>query len=142
VDLDGDGTRSDLLPGTTVNAFDRELDETDLVGLVDTYNQRIAGQPLCCNQSAPRITLPTTYSFFDNFFTQDLRISRTFAFAAGRARLAVFGEVFNVFNTANLVQYSGNLLNPAMFGQPAARFTQIFGSGGPRAFQFGARASF
>ena len=54
----------------------------------------------------------------------------------------MLGEVFNLFNTANLIGYNGNLLNPAMFGQPNARFTQIFGSGGPRAFQLGARASF
>jgi hypothetical protein len=50
--------------------------------------------------------------------------------------------VFNLFNTANLMGYSGNLLSPALFGQPGGRFTQVFGSGGPRAFQFGARASF
>jgi hypothetical protein len=49
---------------------------------------------------------------------------------------------FNLLNTANLVQYSGNLSNPAAFGQPGARFTQIFGSGGPRAFQLGARVTF
>jgi hypothetical protein len=57
-------------------------------------------------------------------------------------RVLVFGEVFNLFNTANLVQYNGDLLNRATFGQPGARFTQIVGSGGPRAFQLGARVSF
>ncbi len=142
VDLDGDGTRNDLLPGTTVNAFDRGLDEADLVRLVDAYNREIAGRSLCCGQTAPRVTLPPTYSFFDNFFTQDLRVTRTFSLGGQRARLAVFGEVFNLLNTANLVQHSGNLLNPALFGRPSARFAQIFGSGGPRAVQFGARASF
>jgi hypothetical protein len=133
VDVDGDGTRSDLLPGTTVNAFDRGLDQADLVRLVDVYNQQVAGR---------RVTLPAVYSFFDNFFTQDLRVTRTLALNGHGFRLALFGEVFNLFNTANLVQYSGNLLNPATFGQPGGRFTQIFGSGGPRAFQLGARASF
>ena len=143
VDLNEDGTRSDLLPGTTINAFDRGLDRADLVRLVDIYNQQVAGKSLCCGQAAARrVTLPTGYSFFDNFFTQDLRVTRSFALAGGGLRLAVFGEVFNLFNTANLVQYSGNLLNPATFGRPGARFTQIFGSGGPRAFQLGARASF
>jgi hypothetical protein len=141
VDFDGDGASHDLLPGTTVNAFDRALGQTDLVRLVGTYNQQFAGQSLCCNQSAPRVTLPATYGFFDNFFTQDLRVTRTLVLGH-RLRLAAFGEVFNVFNTANLVQYSGDLRNPATFGQPGARFTQIFGSGGPRALQFGARANF
>jgi hypothetical protein len=141
MDLDGDGTRNDLLPGTTVNSFDRGLDHADLARLVDIYNQRIAGQSLCCNQTAPRVTLPAAYTFFDNFFTQDLRVTRVLTYGR-HFRLAVFGEVFNLFNTANLLGYSGNLLSPAMFGQPNARFTQIFGSGGPRAFQLGARGSF
>jgi hypothetical protein len=57
-------------------------------------------------------------------------------------RLTVFGEVFNVLNTANLVQYDGNIANQAGFAQPGARFTQVFGSGGPRAFQLGMRVSF
>ncbi len=58
------------------------------------------------------------------------------------ARLMLFGEVFNLFNTANLVNYGGNLLEPSTFGQPAGRFSQVFGSGGPRAFQVGTRLSF
>jgi len=57
-------------------------------------------------------------------------------------RLVLLGEVFNLLNTANLVQYGGNLNDLDSFGQPAARFTQVFGSGGPSAFQFGARVSF
>lgn len=57
-------------------------------------------------------------------------------------RLALFGEVFTLLNTADLVGYGDNVANAAEFGQPAARFSHIFGSGGPRAFQFGARVSF
>ena len=48
-------------------------------------------------------------------------------------------EVFNLFNTANLVQYGSNLANPTTFGQPGSRVSQVFGSGGPRALQLGAR---
>jgi hypothetical protein len=51
------------------------------------------------------------------------------------------GEVFNLYNAANLSGYSGNLTS-AGFGQPTSRVTQVFGSGGPRAFQLGARISF
>ena len=110
--------------------------------LVAQYNQQFAGKPTASNPFAPRLTLPANYSFNDNFFTQDLRLSRTFSLGSERVRLVLIGEVFNLLNTANLVQYSGNIADTAAFGQPGARFSQIFGSGGPRAFQFGARISF
>jgi hypothetical protein len=88
------------------------------------------------------VTLPATYDFFDNFFTQDMRITHTLPIGTTGAQLMLFGEVFNLFNTANLVSYSGNLLEPSTFGQPAGRFSQVFGSGGPRAFQIGMRLRF
>jgi hypothetical protein len=56
--------------------------------------------------------------------------------------MVVLGEVFNLFNVANLAGYSGNLRETAGFGQPTSRVQQVFGSGGPRAFQLGARFSF
>jgi hypothetical protein len=141
VDINGDGTNDDLLPGTQVNEFGRGLGEEDLQRLVEGYNQRFADRALCCGQMAPRVTLPTAYAFNDNFFTSDVRITHTLSLDE-RVRLLMFGEAFNLFGTANLVQYSGNLLERSTFGQPAGRFTQIFGSGGPRAFQLGARVSF
>jgi hypothetical protein len=86
------------------------------------------------------LTLPERYWFGDNFQSLDLRLSREFGFGE-RWRLTLIGEVFNLYNAANLSGHSGNLTNTA-FGQPNARFTQVFGSGGPRAFQFGARIGF
>jgi hypothetical protein len=142
VDFNGDGTRNDLLPGTKVNQFNRGLGKKDLVKLVETYNQNFAGKPTASGQIAPSLTLPANYSFDDNFFTQDLRLSRTFPLATERMRLVVSGEVFNLLNTANLVDFNGNLRDPDSFGQPSARFDHVFGSGGPRAFQLGARLSF
>jgi hypothetical protein len=141
MDFNGDGTVNDLLPGTTVNQFNRGLGKDDLARLVDSYNQQYAGRLTAGGQIAPRVTLPVNYSLDDAFFTADLRLTRTFVLHE-RARLLAFGEVFNLFNTANLVQYGSNLADTATFGQPSARFTQVFGSGGPRAFQFGARVSF
>lgn len=142
IDFNGDGTRDDLLPGTSINQFNRGLNRDDLARLVARYNQDSAGRPLPNGQPAPTLTLPADFSFGDSFFTQDLRLSRAFPLGTERVRLVLFGEVFNLFNTANLVQYGSNLNNPAEFGQPAARFTQVFGSGGPRAFQLGARFNF
>ena len=142
IDFNGDGTQNDLLPGTTVNQFNRGLNKNDLARLVESYNQQFAGKQTIGGQIAPTLTLPSNYSFNDSFFTQDLRLSRSFSLGSERLRLIVLGEVFNLFNTANLIQYSGNLNDSSSFGQPGARFSQVFGSGGPRAFQLGARISF
>jgi hypothetical protein len=136
MDFNGDGTRNDLLPRTLVNQFGRSLSRQDLVRLVAAYNATIAGHPTTTG-IAPVIKLPGNYAFDESFFTQDLRLTRTFVLPGRHTRLLLFADVFNLFNTPNLVQYSENLRNPATFGQPAARFTQVFGSGGPRAFQFG-----
>jgi hypothetical protein len=124
-----------------VNQFNRGLSKEDLASLVERYNQQFANRQMPIG-IAPRVTLPADYSFNDGFFTQDLRVTRTFQTANDRARVSLFGEVFNIFNTANLTDYSGNISNSASFGQPWSRVTQIFGSGGPRAIQFGARVSF
>ena len=64
------------------------------------------------------MALPSNLDFNDAFFTQDLRVSRTFSLRSERVRLVMFGEVFNVLNTANLVQHDGNIANPAGFAQP------------------------
>ena len=82
-----------------------------------------------------------TIEFGDSFSSQDVRVTKTFAFN-GTMKLAVFVEVFNVFNVANLGGYSYNLSNTATFGQPTNRASQVFGSGGPRAFQIGGRFTF
>ena len=51
-------------------------------------------------------------------------------------------KVFNLYNHSNLTGYSGDLTNRATFGQPTGRATQVFGSGGPRAFQLAVRLVF
>src|SRR5262249_46543388 len=141
VDFNGDGTQNDLLPGSTVNAFGRQLTTADLQQLVAQYNTQYAGTVTRGGQTAPFVTLPANYAFNDRFFSQDVRVTRTL-FGSPGVRLLVFGEVFNLLNTANLIQYGGNIANPATFGQPTARTSQVFGSGGPRAVQLGARVSF
>jgi hypothetical protein len=80
----------------------------------------------------------------------------------GRARLEAMAEVFNVFDVTNILgttnlNYSGymNVLardssNPAdpgylrasRFGTPVSTAGGVFGSGGPRALQVGARVRF
>jgi hypothetical protein len=74
-------------------------------------------------------------------------LTKTFRYHE-RYRLSVLAEAFNVFNIANLGGYSFNLdqVTPSnqnfSFGQPTSRAGQVFGSGGPRAFQLGGRIQF
>ena len=139
-DFNGDGTTNDLLPGTTVNAFNRGLGRAELEGLVAQFNQNRADTVDGKGAQIPRLVLPSGYGFGDNIQSLDLRLSHVFRFEE-RYRLALIGEVFKLYNAANLSGYSGNLTNVA-FGQPTSRATQVFGSGGPRAVQLGARVSF
>ncbi len=140
VDLNGDGTYADLLPGTKVNQFNRGLGKGDLLRLADQFNQTYAGKDDAQGGVIPPITLPSKFEFGDSFLTQDLRLSRDFVFHE-RWRMTVIGEAFNLFNIGNLSGRSGDLLGPG-FGQATSRVDQVFGSGGPRAFQVAARVSF
>jgi hypothetical protein len=141
LDLNGDGTNDDALPGTRWNQLNRGVDERDLRVLVAEFNENFAGSRTPRNQLIPTLTLPSNFTFGDSLISQDLRLSRMFTFR-DRYTLTVFGEVFNLLNVANLSGYGFNLTEPGAFGQPTRRITQVFGSGGPRAFQLGARISF
>ena len=141
VDLNGDGTpppgpasAGDLLPGTTVNAFNRGMGRADLERLVDEFNRSYAGTAVAA------LRLPARYAFGDNFHSLDVRLSRSLGIGQ-RLQVLLIGEAFNVYNSSNLSGYSGDLTDPG-FGQPTSRVTQVFGSGGPRAFQVAARISY
>jgi hypothetical protein len=116
---------------------------------VDAFNSNYAGQKNANGGVINPLALPTDYQLGDPTYTQDFRLTKVVKFRE-RARLSIFGEVFNAFNIANLSGYSFTLdtknANPAAqvfnFGQPTQRVNQTFGSGGPRAFQVGARISF
>ena len=91
---------------------------------------------------------PANAEFNDNFSSLDLRLSKVFSFKE-RFRLEPIVEVFNVFNTTNILGVSntnfsgfGNVLGTANFGQPITTAGGVFGSGGPRAFQIAARFTF
>ena len=105
------------------------------------FNQKYAGTLTSRNQRVPTLRLPGKYQFGDTFSSQDVRVTKVLQWR-DRYKLSVFVEAFNLFNIANLGGYSYNLADPTSFGQPTVRTSQIFGSGGPRAFQLGARFSF
>lgn len=145
VDLDGDGLDTSFLPGW--NVPDRKPTRERLERAVQAWNDAYPDLPngqrprTSRGQTIPRLTLPATYSFGENFFSQDLRVTKTIAFRE-RYKLNLFIEGFNIFNIANLGGISTTLNNPAAFGVPTSRAGQVFGSGGPRAFQLGGRFSF
>jgi hypothetical protein len=141
VDLDGDGITTTPIPGVAFNCFNRGCGKDDLAQAVAQFNAKYAGQRDARGQVIPQLALPADYEFGDWFSSQDMRVTKTFDFR-DRDKLALFFEVFNVFNVANLGGYSFNLSNTATFGQPTNRASQVFGSGGPRAFQVGARFTF
>jgi hypothetical protein len=140
-DFYGTGIDQFLLPGSGTNQFNFGLGKSDLINLVNRYNQTYAGKagpnPA---QIFPTVTLPQNFSTGHVFNSQDVRVTKMIKFAE-RFQWQVLGEVFNLLNTANLTGYSDNLLAPG-FGQPTSRFSSIFGAGGPRSFQLGSRISF
>ncbi|HSE16413.1 MAG TPA: carboxypeptidase regulatory-like domain-containing protein [Pyrinomonadaceae bacterium] len=128
-----------------------------------------AGGSLCPNADPstgfkPRVLVPLVrddLKFGDNFSSLDLRVSRVFRIGE-RWTIEPIAEVFNLFNVTNVlgvsnVNYSGfsnvlvrdsndpssaGFLRSSSFGQPVTTAGGVFGSGGPRAFQFAARVTF
>jgi len=99
--------------------------------------------------------------FSDNFSSFDLRLSKTFRIGE-HVKIEPLVEAFNLFNVTNVLgfsksNYSGfsnvlvrdsndptsaGFLRSSSFGQPVTTAGGVFGSGGPRAFQFAARVTF
>ncbi len=112
----------------------------------------IAGQPL------PLVG--DDASLGDAFSALDLRVSRPFRW--GTLKIEPILEIFNVFNTTNILgigvrNYSGfsnvlvrdsstpsdpGYMRSSSFGRPVTTAGGVFGSGGPRAAQIAARISF
>jgi outer membrane receptor protein involved in Fe transport len=94
--------------------------------------------------------------FNDSFNALDFRLDRSFRFGE-HYTVNLLGEAFNIFNVTNILgvsnlNYSGfaNTLSPdqnnptlsSSFGTPVSTAGGVFGSGGPRAFQFAAKLTF
>lgn len=157
LDLDGDGISQTLLPGITRrDSLGRGLSVAGLRELVAQYNAQVEARTRRVtnpdgsvtvirprtpfNQIINPITLPDKFTNGDSLLTQDLRLTRSIKIRE-RVRLSLIGEVFNLFNIANMTGYSG-VLNQPNYGQPSSRVGQVFGTGGSRAFQFAARVEF
>jgi outer membrane receptor protein involved in Fe transport len=129
--------------GAELNSFLTQLNAAGGVG----------GQPLPLVRDDARLN--------DNFSSLDLRFSKPFRLGE-KARLEPIVEVFNLFNVTNIlgvsnVNYSGfsnvltrdsnnpndpGFLRSSGFGSPVTTAGGVFGSGGPRGFQFAVKLSF
>jgi hypothetical protein len=129
--------------GAELNAFIKQINSSGGFG----------GQPL------PLVS--DSAHFSDSFDSFDLRVSKSFNLGE-RVRVEPLVEVFNLFNITNVLgfsksNYSGfsnvlvrdsndpasaGFLRSSSFGQPVSSAGGVFGSGGPRAFQFAARVTF
>ena len=164
VDLSASGTFLTYLPGTGPGSVGREIRSVaHLNSLITSYNNNLSGlrntapcsfdAGLLCDlydQEIFRVGLlpEGTQIGGDSLISQDVRVTKTINFSE-KYRLQLIGEVFNLFNIANLVNVNdlvlpieGTPANEITTLRPTQRSTSVFGTGGPRAFQFGAKFVF
>lgn len=142
VDLDGDGTTAEPLPGLDWNCFNRGCDKDDLRKAVADWNAKYpTGSRDARGSAIPQLTLPSDFEFGDSFSSQDVRVTKKFIWKDNYT-LAIFAEGFNIFNISNLGGYNFTVNSGGAFGLAQSRASQVFGSGGARAFQFGGRFTF
>jgi hypothetical protein len=164
VDLSGTGTFLTYLPGTGPGALGRSVkNASDLNAIISSYNASIPTRGVACGSSPTgrcdlfgdaieRIApVPANRVIGgDSLISQDVRVTKTFSFNEN-VKLDLIGEVFNLFNIANyreeanvsqVLDVEGTPTNERTFLVPVSRATSVFGTGGPRAFQFAAKLRF
>lgn len=169
VDLSKSGTFQTYLPGTREGSIGRDITNVgQLNSLIDAYNASIPGLGEDCGADSPTGRCDSTNGNFldpivrlahlpagtqlggDSIISQDIRVTKTFRFNE-RLNLDLIGEVFNLFNVANLTYPTAITLADegtpdaeiiSVNHGPTARTTSVFGTGGPRAFQFAAKFRF
>ncbi len=100
-------------------------------------------------QNGPALfSVPDDAQFSDSFHSFDMRLGKTFKITE-QVHIEGMGEIVNLFNVTNILGVSntnysgfGNVLGSSSFGRPLTTAGGVFGSGGPRAFQLGARVTF
>ena len=127
---------------------------SELNAFINQYN---TGRPLVSRLPLVRDDL----ELGDSFQSLDLRLTKTFRFSEN-FNIQAIGEVFNLFNVTNIrgvnnVNFSGfqntllrdssnsadpGYLRSSRFGSPIQSAGGVFGTGGPRSFQFAVRVNF
>jgi len=169
VDLSRTGTFTSYLPGTGEGSLGRDVKNVgQLNSIISAFNASIPSLGDDCGADSPTGRCDSNFPGFgdailrlaqlpegtqigsDSVISQDIRVTKTFSFNE-RLKLDLIGEVFNVFNIANLTYPAAITLSEegtspdeirnSVHG-PTARTTSVFGTGGPRAFQFAAKFRF
>jgi hypothetical protein len=169
VDLSRTGTFTSYLPGTGEGSLGRSVKSVSaLNAIISSFNSSIPTLGDNCGADSPTGRCDSNFPGFgdpivrlallpegtqiggDSVISQDIRLTKTFSFSE-RLKLDLIGEVFNVFNIANLTYPSAitlaeegespDFIRTVIHG-PTARTTSVFGTGGPRAFQFAAKFRF
>ncbi|MGH9844156.1 MAG: carboxypeptidase regulatory-like domain-containing protein, partial [Blastocatellia bacterium] len=107
-DLNGDGASGDLLPATRRGALNREIKSVaDLNTAIRNYNLLFAGKRNPRNQLLPFVPeIPQSTIFGDSFISQDFQLSYILKLKE-RIKIEVTAQLFNAFNTSNLVGPAG-----------------------------------
>lgn len=135
------------LPGLSYNCLNAGCSSSDLIAAVNNFNSTIAGTKNANGSAIGLLKVPTagTFALSNPITSQDVRLTKTFTFKE-RYKFSFMGEAFNIFNfgnqTGQTYQLDAATTTAPAFGIPTSRVSQTFGSGGPRAFQFGGRFSF
>ncbi len=162
VDLTGSGSFFSYLPGAKPGEVGRAISSlSQLNEVISNYNAnrksfaaRIeGGVPVDPYGTELRelAQLPAgTLIGGDSVISQDLRLTKTFRMSESM-KFDLIGECFNLFNVANLTNIATNVIpakddisGPGDFVtyKPTQRTTNIFGTGGSRAFQFALKFTF
>ena len=147
IDLNGDGTTNDQLPGLALNCLNISCSVGDLRNAVASFNTTYAGKKDARGTTIQPINLPASINTSNRIITQDFRFTKAIKIKE-RVNVNLIAECFNIFNNTNIsfaaagsMPGSGNLYG-TNFGQPTSRLGNFNSSEGPRAFQFGARVTF
>lgn len=155
-------TAGDYLPGTKPGDIGRKITSVSKLNeLIKNYNAnrksfaaRIEGgvpvDPFGTELRELALIPEDTQIGGDSLISQDVRITKGFRFTESK-RFDFIVEVFNLFNVANLSNISSfvipakdDITKPSDIEtfRPTQRTTNVFGTGGPRSFQFAWKFTF
>jgi hypothetical protein len=171
-DLTGDGTTGDVVPGTNIGSFGRDVKVSNLNQVISNYNNTYAGKLTPAGQAlvsaglftqaqlaqlgAITPTIPAAPSgqlANDRFTSTDIQLSYLYRPVRRAERFTIEPRIaiYNLFNQANYGQLSGTLDGSAGSVDGTTRAlrvnritlgTGLYGFGAPRMMEWGMKISF